>query len=74
MVFLDPCFSHSCDQLCLANDVGVAQCACANGYTLQDDERSCGVHILEDNFILGLDSAHERIYQVKNLEIWIVKI
>ena len=64
--FSDPCFEHSCDHICLVNSTGGAFCVCANGYGLQEDGKSCGITILEDNFILGLDSAHERIYQVNS--------
>ena len=62
----DPCFNHSCEHICLVKDTGHPKCVCAIGYKLQTDGQTCGVLILEDNFILGLDYEHERIYQVSD--------
>ncbi|XP_072180611.1 uncharacterized protein [Diadema setosum] len=58
------CSEESCDQLCLPSSSGGFVCHCSIGYTLDDDNVTCSVDIVEDNFILVADTHLPGIFQI----------
>ncbi|XP_022085864.1 low-density lipoprotein receptor-related protein 6-like [Acanthaster planci] len=53
-----------CDHLCLPTGAARRACACATGYQLANDRKSCETYHTTEHFILVADSSLNTIYQV----------
>ncbi|XP_030837511.1 sushi, von Willebrand factor type A, EGF and pentraxin domain-containing protein 1 isoform X2 [Strongylocentrotus purpuratus] len=58
------CDEESCDHLCLPRSTEGFVCHCSIGFTLADDNFTCNVDIMEDNFVLVADTHIPGIFQI----------
>ncbi|KAK3600734.1 hypothetical protein CHS0354_017022 [Potamilus streckersoni] len=64
-VLVGPCFNFNgdCEQICVSNG-NSRICSCSFGFKLAGNGKSCTSDLIQDNFMLAVDSMDNKLYQI----------